>query len=159
MGRLTGRQWGLVAVVAGTPFVFAFWLAAAAPALLERVLGTALGGASWVFAALLGLLGGALFAGCLSQLAAPTASLGSRLRYTAGMATGALVSVGLCIVPAFCLLLAGPALSARLERGEVMRPVAEQLNLGSPEALAEQLMQRLPHQLPRLPQLPRVNNG
>ena len=155
MGRLTGRQWGLVAMVAGTPFVFAFVLAAAAPALLQRVLGTALGGASWFLAAVLGLVGGALFAGCLSQLSAPTASLSSRLRYTAGMAVASLVSVGLCIVPAFCLLLAGPALSARLERGEVMRPVVEQLNLSSPEALAEQLMHRLPR---KLPNLPHVNN-
>ena len=151
MGRLAGRQWGLVAVVAGTPFVFAFGLAAAAPELVHRVFGTALAGASWLLAALLGLLGGVLFAACLSVLSAPGAGLASRLRYTGGLVGASLATVGLCIVPALCLLLAGPALALRLERGEVAVP--EVLSLRSPEQLAEQLRHHLPRKLPPLPRL------
>lgn len=153
MAGLKGRQWGLVAVVAGTPFAFGFALAAAAPPLREQVLGTALGGASWVLAALLGLVGGALFALCLGRLAPPTEGLGSRVRYMAGMGLASLASVGLCVVPAFCLLLAGPALSLRLEQGEVQPP--EALNVRSPEEMAQQLLKHLPR---KLPNLPRVNH-
>ena len=110
MVRLAGRQWGLVAMVAGTPFLFAFLLAAASPGLIQPVLGTALGGASWVLAALLGLLGGALFAGCLGTLAGSPALATSPLRrVAAGWCSRRASPLGLCIVPALCLLLiAGP---------------------------------------------------
>lgn len=151
MVRLEGRQWGLVAVVAGTPFVVAFLLAATSPRLVEPVLGTALGGASWLLAALLGLLGGAVFAGCLSGLAQSPGLRASPIRRVLGLLGAALVPVGLCVVPALCLLLAGPALALRLERGEAVRPARERFD--SPRELAQRLRQQLPRVIPSLPQV------
>lgn len=150
MVRLAGRQWGLVAIVAGTPFLFAFLLAAASPGLIEPVLGTALGGASWGLAALLGLLGGALFAGCLGTLARAPALATSPLRRALGLVFATSVPLGLCIVPALCLLLAGPALAMRLERGAVM-PREERFHPA--QELAERLRYQLPRVLPRIPRL------
>jgi hypothetical protein len=153
MVRLEGRQWGLVVMVAGTPFVVAFLLAAAAPGLIEPVLGTALGGASWLLAALLGVLGGAVFAGCLNGLAQSPGFHTSPFRRVFGLIGAALVPMGLCIVPALCLLLAGPALALRLERGETVLPHAAQEQLDSPRQLAQRLRQQLPRVIPSLPQV------
>jgi hypothetical protein len=150
MVRLAGRQWGLVAVVASTPFLFAFLLAAASPGLVEPVLGTALGGASWLLAALLGLLGGALFAGFLGMLSRSPGVSASPVRRALGFVFASLVPLGLCIVPALCLLLAGPALAMRLERGAVM-PREERLSPA--RELAERLRYQLPQVLPRIPRL------
>ncbi|HEX8536592.1 MAG TPA: hypothetical protein VF664_03955 [Cystobacter sp.] len=145
MERLEGRQWGLVALVALTPFFFAFLLAASAPGLVEPVLGTVLGGASWLLAALLGLLGGALFAGCLSTLTA-LPGRPSATRRALHLVAATLVPVGLCIVPALCLMLAGPALALQLEQGQAL-----------PQTLrphpTRQLLEGLRYQLPRLPRL------
>jgi hypothetical protein len=151
MVRLKGRQWGLVVLVAGSPFLVAFLLAAQAPGLIEPVLGTALGGASWVLAAILGLLGGALFADALGRLEQSPELVASPLRRVSGLLFVSLAPVLLCIVPALCLLLAGPALAVRLEQdGGVPR----EMPLRSPQDIAE----RLRHQLPRvLPNLPRVH--
>jgi hypothetical protein len=151
MVRLKGRQWGLVVLVAGSPFLVAFLLAAQAPGLIEPVLGTALGGASWVLAAILGLLGGALFADALGRLEQSPELVASPLRRVSGLLFVSLAPVLLCIVPALCLLLAGPALAVRLEQdGGGPR----EMPLRSPQDIAE----RLRHQLPRvLPNLPRVN--
>ncbi|HZH16440.1 MAG TPA: hypothetical protein VE057_18965 [Archangium sp.] len=150
MVRLAGRQWGLVAVVASTPFLFAFLLAAASPGLVEPVLGTALGGASWVLAALLGLLGGVLFAGCLGTLAQSPGLSSSPIRRALGLVFASSVPLGLCIIPALCLLLAGPALAMRLERGTVM-PREERLHPA--REFAERLKYQLPRVLPRMPRL------
>ncbi|WPB81765.1 hypothetical protein KYC5002_21940 [Archangium violaceum] len=150
MVRLAGRQWGLVAMVASTPFLFAFLLAASSPGLVEPVLGTALGGASWGLAAILGLLGGAVFAGCLGAISRSPGVTGSPIRRVFGLVIATSVPMGLCIVPALCLMLAGPALAVRLERGvgvvraERFHPARE---------LAERLRYQLPQVLPRLPRL------
>ncbi|HEX8438528.1 hypothetical protein [Archangium sp.] len=153
MVRLAGRQWGLVVLVAGSPFLIAFLLAVQAPGLVEPVLGTALGGASWMLAALLGLLGGAVFANCLGSLEPSPELAASPLRRALRLGLASLAPMLLCIVPAICLLLAGPALAVRLERdGGVLR----ELPVLSPQDIAE----RLRHQLPRVPpNLPRVNPG
>lgn len=153
MVRLEGRQWGLVVMVAGTPFVVAFLLAAGSPGLAEPVLGTALGGASWLLAALLGVLGGVVFAGCLGGLAQSPGFRTSPIRRAFGLIGATLVPMGLCIVPALCLLLAGPALALRLERGESVLPHAAQERLDSPRQLAQRLRQQLPRVFPSLPQV------
>ncbi len=153
MLRLEGRQWGLVVLVAGSPFLVAFLLAVQAPGLIEPVLGTVLGGASWVLAAILGVLGGAVFADCLGRMEQSPELVASPVRRVTGLLFASLAPVLLCIVPAICLLLAGPALAVRLERdGDMPR----ELPIRSPQDIAE----RLRHQLPRvLPNLPRVNPG
>jgi|GEM_PF-2325715 len=148
MVRLERRQWGLVVLVGLTPFFFAFTLAALAPGLVQPVLGTVLGGASWMLAALLGLLGAALFAVCLSTLSASSEGPPSRMRRTLHLTAASLVPVGLCLVPALCLLMAGPVLALRLERGDVA-PRAESFR--SPQ---QRLVEGLLYQLPRL--LPHV---
>ena len=148
MVRLAGRQWGLVAIVASTPFLFALLLAAASPSLVEPVLGTALGGASWLLATLLGVLGGALFAGCLATLARSPTLANSPVRRAFGLVFASLVPMALCIVPALCLLLAGPALAMRLEKAVVM-PREERFHPA--QELAERLKYQLPRVLPRMP--------
>jgi hypothetical protein len=151
MVRLKGRQWGLVVLVAGSPFFIAFLLAVQAPGLVEPVLGTALGGVSWMLAALLGLLGGAVFADSLGRMEQSPELAASPVRRVVGLCFASLAPVLLCIIPAICLLLAGPALAVRLERDEIM---PRDMPLRSPQDIAE----RLRHQLPRvLPNLPRAN--
>ncbi len=146
MVRLEGRQWGLVALVALTPFFFAFVLAGAMPELVEPVLGTVLGGASWTLAALLGLVGAALFAGCLSTLSAASGTEASRTRRALDLTAASLVPVALCLVPALCLLLSGPVLALRLARGtEVVR---EAPTRSAPQRLMEGLLSQLPRLLP-----------
>ncbi|HEX5745709.1 MAG TPA: hypothetical protein VFZ09_05665 [Archangium sp.] len=150
MVRLAGHQWGLVAVVASTPFLFALLLAASSPGLVEPVLGTVLGGASWGLAVILGLLGGAVFAGCLGALSRSPAMAASPVRRVFGLVLATFVPLGLCIVPALCLMLAGPALAVRLERGV---GVARTERFVPARELAERLRYQLPRVLPRLPRL------
>jgi hypothetical protein len=148
MATLMGRQWGLVAVVAGSPFVLALLLAVASPGVVGPVLGTPVGAASWFLAALLGLLGGALFAGALSWLQQEPGFHTLPAARAVGTVMAALVPLGLCIIPATCLLIAGPELASRLAQPE--QPRAETL-LKSPGALAERLRQSLPRAMPALP--------
>ncbi len=150
MARLMGRQWGLVAVVAGSPFVLALLLAAASPGMVRPVLGTPVGAASWLLAALLGLLGGALFAGGLSWLQQEPGFHAMPSGRTVGTVMAALVPLGLCIIPATCLLLAGPELASRRN---IPEPPRAQAVLKSPRALAERLRQSLPRAMPALPRL------
>jgi hypothetical protein len=151
MARLEARQWGLVALVAGSPFFFAFLLAAGNPGLVEPVLGTVLGGVSWLLAALLGLLGGAVFATFLGGLAQTPELNTSPLRRVGGLLFAASAPLLLCIVPAVCLLLAGPALALRLEQQGQAAP-RERLPR-SPQDIAEQLRHQLPRVLPNLPRM------
>ncbi len=151
MGRLDGRQWGLVAVVAASPLVLAFLLAASAPGLVEPVLGSLTGGMSWLLAGLLGLLGGLLFAGGLGRLETAPGFRASRVRRAMGTTLALLAPLVLCIVPAVFLLLAGPAVAVRIQRGE---EVATKASSRKPWELTERLKQGLPRSLPRLP-LPR----
>ena len=150
MGRLNGRQWGLVSVVAVSPLVLAFLLAASAPGLVEPVLGSMTGGVSWLLAGLLGLLGGLLFAGGLVRLEASPELSASRVRRALGMTLASLVPLLLCIVPAVFLLLAGPAVAVQIQRGE---EVATKEPSRTPWELAERLKQQLPRSLPWLPLL------
>ena len=150
MVRLKGRQWGLVGLVAGSPFFVAFLLAAESPEIIAPVLGTVPGAASWLLAALLGLLGGIVFAACLGRMEQSPELAASPVRRSLGLVLATLVPVVLCIVPAVCLLLAGPALAVRLEQGAVM-PREERLR--SPQEFAERLRHQLPRVLPNLPRL------
>jgi len=150
MGRLQGRQWGLVAMVAGSPCVLALLLASASPGLVRPVLGTPVGAASWLLAALLGLLGGALFAAGLSWLQQEPGLHAMPSGRTVGTVLAALVPLGLCIIPAMCLLVAGPELASRKRAPE--RPRAEAL-LKSPQSLAQRLRQSLPRAMPALPRM------
>lgn len=152
MVRLEARQWGLVALVAGSPLFFAFLLAASEPRLVEPVLGTVLGGVSWLLAALLGLLGGAVFALFLAGMAQRPELTDSPLRRVGSLLFAATAPLVLCIVPAVCLLLGGPALALRVEQGQVAPP---EVPFRSPQDIA----QRLRHQLPRvIPNLPRMGH-
>ncbi|MCY1047503.1 hypothetical protein OV208_39760 [Corallococcus sp. bb12-1] len=144
---LNARQWGLVAIVAAGPFVLAFLLGAAAPELLAPVLGTPLGGLSWLVATGLGILGGALFARILAALQRPRIQKSPTLRRV-GTLGGAGAVVSLCIVPAVMLLLAGPALATSLAR----EPLPAPQNLRSLRSNALELLGQarrvLPHRLP-----------
>ena len=103
-----------------------------------------------MLAALLGLLGGALFASCLGTLAQSPGLSSSPIRRALGLVFATLVPMGLCIIPALCLLLAGPALAMRLERGTVM-PREERFHPA--RELAEKLRYQLPRVIPRMPRL------
>ncbi|HEX8821467.1 MAG TPA: hypothetical protein VF794_16190 [Archangium sp.] len=149
MARLEARQWGLVALVAGSPFFFAFLLAAKNPGLVEPVLGTVLGGASWLLSALLGLLGGAVFATFLGMTQGPELTA-SPLRRVGGLLFAAIPPMLLCIVPAVCLLLAGPALALRLEQGQ---PAPRESSPRTPQDIAERLRHQLPRVIPNLPRM------
>ena len=143
MVRLEGRQWGLVGLVGLTPFFFAFVLAASVPGLIPPVLGTVIGGASWVLAALLGLLGAALLAGSLGALRASYEGTPTRARQALHLTAASLAPVALCLVPALCLLMAGPVLALRLEHGP--RAPRAQVTRSPQQRLVEAL-----YQLPRL---------
>ncbi|WP_147443887.1 hypothetical protein [Corallococcus sicarius] len=153
MHRLNARQWGLVAIVAAGPFVLAFLLAAAAPGLLEPVLGTPLGGLSWLLATLLGITGGALFARILAALQRPRIQASATLRLV-GTVGGAGMVVGLCIVPAVALLLAGPTLAMHLGREPLPAPHALRSLRGSAVELLGQARRAFPHRLPLSQLLP-----
>jgi hypothetical protein len=150
MVRLEARQWGLVAVVALSPFFFAFLLAASEPGLVQLVLGTVVGGVSWLLAALLGLLGGAVFALFLAGMARQLQ--GSPLQRVGGLLFATAAPLLLCIVPAVALLIAGPSLARGMEQGQVL---PREMPFRSPQDIA----QRLRHQLPRvIPNLPRMGH-
>ena len=148
MVRLEARQWGLVAVVALSPLFFAFLLAASEPGLVQPVLGTVLGGVSWLLAALLGLLGGAVFALFLAGMARQLS--GSPLQRVGGLLFAAAVPLLLCIVPAVALLLAGPSMALRMERGQVL---PREMPFRSPQDIAERLRHQLPRGIPKLPRM------
>ncbi|RJS25135.1 hypothetical protein DRW03_08450 [Corallococcus sp. H22C18031201] len=139
-------------IIAASPLVLAFLLGANEPALLEPVLRTTVGGLSWVFAELLGLVGGALFAAILGAMQ-PAAALLPPTRRAVGTIVGALAPVALCIVPAVALLLAGPTCATVLGQ---RHPNSE---WGSFSAAASELIirarEQMPSRLPRLPECPR----
>ncbi|CAM3511288.1 hypothetical protein COSO111634_17825 [Corallococcus soli] len=144
---LNARQWGLVAIVAAGPFVLAFLLGAAAPELLEPVLGTPLGGLSWMLATGLGIVGGALFARILAALQRPRIQASPTLRLV-GTLGGAGAVVGLCIVPAVVLLLAGPAWATHLDRERLPAPQGLRSLRSSAVELVGQARRVIPHRLP-----------
>ena len=148
MARLNGRQWGLVAIVSSSPLVLAVLMGLLQPMMLGPVLGTPVGGLSWVLACVLGLMGGLLFA---RGLAKQQGEAVSPVRRSLGLVFAALPPIGLCIAPAVMLLLAGPAYATSLEYKEnVGARAVTSLNSAAMD-FANQLRRSMPRQLPTLP--------
>lgn len=148
MAQLQGRQWGLVAIVSGSPLFLAALLAVAWPELLHAAVGTALGGLSWAVAALLGCAGGALYASWLGRLEQLPALAVSPARRSAARVLAALPCMGLCVVPAVFLLVAGPAFAAELQkRDEPLMPETPSVRAAA-EDLAGQVLRNLPKAIP-----------
>lgn len=148
MARLNGRQWGLVAIVSGSPLVLAVLIGLMQPMMLKPVLGTPVGGLSWLLACVLGVVGGLVFA---RGLARQPREADSPVRRSLGLVFAALPPIGLCITPAVMLLLAGPAYTTSLAYKEsVSQRAVTSLNSAALD-FAHQLKRSLPRQLPTLP--------
>ncbi|CAM3976395.1 hypothetical protein HRD49_33075 [Corallococcus exiguus] len=146
MHRLNARHWGLAAIIAVAPFVLAFVLGASAPQLLEPVLGTPVGGLSWGLAAVLGLVGGALFARILAALQRPRIQASPVLRVL-GTVGGASAVVTLCIVPAVALMLLGPGWVLHQHLQVPAAPTVRSLEATAVDLLG-QARRANPHRLP-----------
>lgn len=133
-------------MIAAAPFVLAFMLGAAAPQLLEPVLGTPVGGLSWGVATVLGLLGGALFARILAALQRPRIQASPVLRVL-GTVGGASVAVTLCIVPAVALMLLGPGWVLHQHLSVPEAPMVRSLKTSALDLL-DQARRAYPHRLP-----------
>lgn len=152
MARLNGRQWGLVAIVAVSPLVLAVLMGMLQPLLLRPVLGTPVGGLSWVVACALGLVGGLLFArGLARQQDASDLQAASPVRRSLGLVLAVLPPLGLCIAPAVMLLLAGPAYATSLAHQESVGTRAVTTLHSAAADLVGQLRRNMPRQLPRVP--------
>lgn len=148
MARLNGRQWGLVAIVSCSPLVLAVLMGLLQPMMLRPVLGSPVGGLSWLLACVLGLVGGLLFA---RGLARQQVLVASPVRRSLGLVFAALPPIGLCIAPAVMLLLAGPAYATSLAYQEnVGTRAVTSLNSAAMD-FANQLKRSMPRQLPTLP--------
>jgi hypothetical protein len=148
VARLNGRQWGLVAIVSISPWVLAVLMGLLQPMVLRPVLGSPVGGLSWLLACGLGLVGGLLFARGLARQHDLSASPGRR---SLGLVLAALPPIGLCIAPAVMLLLAGPAYATSLAYQEhVGERAVTTLNSAAMD-FAHQLRRSLPRQLPMMP--------
>ncbi len=147
MARLNGRQWGLVAILSGSPLFLAMLLGAASPELLQAVLGTTLGGLSWVVATLLGCAGGALYASGLGRLEHVPGLVASPARRSAATVLAALPAVGLCLVPALFLLVAGPACATTLQNDAPHSPAVTSVRAAAFDVLG-QVLRHLPRALP-----------
>lgn len=148
MAGLNGRQWGLVAIVAASPVVLAVLIGLMQPLMLRPVLGTPVGGLSWLLACVLGVVGGLLFARGLARQ--PQVEL-SPVRRSLGLVFAALPPIALCIAPAVMLLLAGPAYATSLAYEEnVSQRAVTSLNSAAFD-FANQLKRSLPRRLPALP--------
>ncbi len=148
MGRLNGRQWGLVAILSGSPLFLAMLLGAASPELLQAVVGTTLGGLSWAVAALLGGAAGALYASGLGRLESVPAVTVSPARRSAATILAALPAVGLCLVPAVFLLIVGPACAAAMEREETPIISAPTSVRGAAYDVLGKVLRHLPRSIP-----------
>jgi hypothetical protein len=148
VARLNGRQWGLVAIVSSSPLVLAVLLGLLQPMMLGPVLGTPVGGLSWLLACVLGLVGGLLFARGLSRRQDVAVS---PVRRSLGLVFAALPPIGLCITPAVMLLLAGPAYATSLASQEnVGARAVTSLNSAAMD-FAHRLRRSMPRQLPAMP--------
>lgn len=148
MARLNGRQWGLVAILSGSPLFLAVLLGAASPELLQAAVGTTVGGLSWVVAALLGGAAGALYASGLGRLEhLPTVTVSPRRR-SAATILAALPSVGLCLVPAVFLLIVGPAFATAMEREDTpLLPTSSSVSAAAYDVLGKAL-RHMPRSIP-----------
>ncbi len=148
MARLNARQWGLVAIIAVSPWVLAVLMGLLQPMLLRPVFGTSVGGLSWVAACALGLVGGLLFARGLARQQDLQAS---PLRRSLGLVLAALPPIGLCIAPAVMLLLAGPAYATSLARQENVSERAVTTLQSAAFDFVSQVRRGMPRQLPMMP--------
>lgn len=151
MARLDGRQWGLVAIVAGSPLLVALLLGSLQPLVLRPVLSTPVGGLSWALACLLGWVGGLYFARGLVRLRGSMAFATSSLRRTLGLVLAAIPPIALCIVPALMLLLAGPAYATVASQRESVSAQAETTIRSAATGLLGAVKRTLPRKLPLLP--------
>ncbi len=148
MARLNGRQWGLVAIVSSSPLVLAVLMGLLQPMLLGPVLGSPVGGLSWLVACALGLVGGLLFARGLAKQQDQAASPGRR---SLGLVFAALPPIALCIAPAVMLLLAGPAYATSLASQERVGERTVTTLSSAAMDLAGQLRRSMPRRLPMMP--------
>jgi hypothetical protein len=151
VARIEGGQWGLVAIVAGSPLAAGLLLGSLQPMLLRTVLGTPVGGLSWALACLLGCVGGLVFARGLARLRDSTDLTASALRRSLGLVLAALPPIGLCIVPALMLLLAGPAYATVLSQRESMSEQAGTTVRSAASGFMGAVKRTLPRQLPLVP--------
>jgi hypothetical protein len=148
VARLNGRQWGLVAIVASSPIMLAVLIGLLQPMMLGPVLGSPVGGLSWLLACVLGLVGGLLFARGLARQQELTAS---PVRRSLGLVFAALPPIGLCIAPAVMLLLAGPAYATSLaSRENVSERTVTTLNSAAMDFVS-QVRRSMPRRLPMMP--------
>jgi len=148
VARLNGRQWGLVAIVSSSPLVLAVLMGLLQPMLLGPVLGSPVGGLSWVGACALGMVGGLLFA---RGLAKQQDQVSSPVRRSLGLVFAALPPIGLCIAPAVMLLLAGPAYATSLASQEQVGERTVTTLSSAAMDFASQLRRSVPRRLPMMP--------
>jgi hypothetical protein len=151
VARLDGRQWGLVAIVAGSPLLVALLLGSLQPLVLRPVMSTLVGGLSWVLACLLGWVGGLFFARGLVRLRGSMAFATSSLRRALGLVLAALPPIALCIVPALMLLLAGPAYATVASQRESMSEQTGTTIRSAAVGFMGAMKRSLPSRLPLLP--------
>jgi hypothetical protein len=149
VARLNGRQWGLVLVVSSSPLVLAVLMGLLQPMMLRPVLGTPVGGLSWLLACVLGLVGGLFFARGLAKQQQDVPA--SPVRRSLGLVFAALPPIGLCIAPAVMLLLAGPAYATSLVYKETVSVRAVTSLNSAAMDFANQLRRSMPRQLPAFP--------
>jgi short subunit fatty acids transporter len=141
-----------VAIVAVSPLVLAVLKGMLQPMLLRPVLGTPVGGLSWVVACGLGLVGGLLFArGLARQQDASDLEAASPVRRSLGLVLAVLPPLGLCIAPAVMLLLAGPAYATSLAHQESVGTRAVTTLHSAAFDFVGQLRRNMPRQLPSAP--------
>jgi hypothetical protein len=138
----------LVAIVAVSPVVLAVLIGLLQPMLLQSVMGTPVGGLSWLLACALGLVGGLLFA---RGLAKQQDRQVSPVRRSLGLVLAALPPIGLCIAPAVMLLLAGPAYATSLAHQENVGTQAVTTLHSAAFDFVNQVRRSMPRQLPMMP--------
>jgi hypothetical protein len=151
VARLDGRQWGLVAIVAGSPLLVALLLGSLQPLVLRPVTSTLVGALSWVLACLLGWVGGLFFAWGLARLRGSMAFASSSLRRALGLVLAALPPIALCIVPALMLLLAGPAYAMVASQRESVNEQTGMTIRSAAVGFMGAVKRGLPSRLPLLP--------
>jgi hypothetical protein len=119
--------------------------------LLRPVLGTSVGGLSWVLACALGLVGGLMFARRLARQQNALVAQVSPVRRSLGLVFAALPPIGLCIAPAVMLLLAGPAYATSLAHKQNVSGQAVTTLQSSAAGFVGQLRRNLPRRVPSVP--------
>jgi hypothetical protein len=140
-----------VAILSVSPLFLALLLGVAWPELLHAAMGTTLGGLSWMVATLLGFAAGALYANGLGRLEHVPGLVASPARRSAATVLAAVPAVGLCVVPALFLLVAGPACATTLQQDESPTgPAVTSVRAAAYDVLG-QVLRHLPRALPLAP--------